>query len=605
MVWSRLRPRRRLAAALCWGGLLLGPAAATSLDDLGFPQGFILRGPAGAAEAFFPLPQRAGRTDLQLEVAASPMLDELSSVTIYAEETPLGTVQVNQGQIRERIPVPPRFLTNDFLRIRFQGDQALRRGVECFDNDTPAVWTRIEPTTRLVAAEEGNPGLGVVWRMLAGDVGLSLPVVTTIRDLEAAVSIAMALTARGARPVMLPASDPDAHIRIGPAATLGLEPRGAGGQRIIVSDSAAAAALVAMGPALRVFGTTAASGQALPRPDLSKAGSVSFSELDIPRQAIDVYGSASLTFELPLNRLPPGRRPYALSLTGKGATVPPGESMVLAVYAGRRLVWSETYRGQLDLNDIRITLPPDLIRHRMAVTLRLMRIGIRRSCSYSDALAFQLAGSSRLLLQDGIVTPGEFGGLSFPDTTAALVRLGTSQATAATAIPLLARLLVDGGARPELVEVATGGPLSRPFIALGEALPPDLSGAGLLRPDRGRVVLEMPRSGTRVELGNAGAVTVVQLANAGTVPGLWVSPGAPASLTIPPRATLTTGTVAVYDGRGLPSVFDTRSPEVLVTEQAAPSEASLLDRWRTELFIAIWLLLTAAVIGGVIRYRRR
>ena len=42
-----------------------------------------------------------------------------------------------------------------------------------------------------------------------------------------------------------------------------------------------------------------------------------------------------------------------------------------------------------------------------------------------------------------------------------------------------------------------------------------------------------------------------------------------------------------------------------MTEQAAPSEASLLDRWRTELFIAIWLLLTVAVIGGVIRYRRR
>ena len=97
----------------------------------------------------------------------------------------------------------------------------------------------------------------------------------------------------------------------------------------------------------------------------------------------------------------------------------------------------------------------------------------------------------------------------------------------------------------------------------------------------------------------------MQLANAGTVPGLWISPGTPASMVIPPRATLTTGTVAVYDGRGLPSAFDTRSPEVLVTELAAPSQASLLDRWRTELFIAIWVLLTAAVIGGVIRYRRR
>ena len=128
-----------------------------------------------------------------------------------------------------------------------------------------------------------------------------------------------------------------------------------------------------MGPALGSSTPPPPAARPLPRPDLTKADAVTFNELDIPRQAIDVYGSASLTFELPLNRLPPGRRPYALSLNGKGATVPQGESMVVAVYAGRRLVWSETYRGQLDLNEVRINLPPDLIRHRMAVTLRLMR----------------------------------------------------------------------------------------------------------------------------------------------------------------------------------------------------------------------------------------
>ena len=59
--------------------------------------------------------------------------------------------------------------------------------------------------------------------MLSGDVGISLPVNITTNDLEAAVSVAMALTARGARPVMLPPNDPNAHIRIGPATSLGLE----------------------------------------------------------------------------------------------------------------------------------------------------------------------------------------------------------------------------------------------------------------------------------------------------------------------------------------------------------------------------------------------
>lgn len=592
-------------AAAALAGLGLAPGGAQTLDSLGFPQGFVLRGPAPAAEAFFPLPQRPGRTDLELNVTASPVLDELSSVTVYADETPLGTVQVNQGAIRERIPVPPRLLTGDFLKIRFQGDQALRRGVECFDNDTPAVWSRIEPATRLISAEEGNPGIGVFWRLLSGDVGISLPANLTTNDLEAALAIAMSLTARGARPVMLAPNDPEAHIRIGPASTVGLEPRQPGGFRIVVADVAAANALIALGPALRVFNTLSAQGTALPRSISDKAEAVSFSELEIPPQAIDVFGSASLTFELPLNRLPPGRRPYALSLAGKAGTVPPNESLAVAVFVGRRLVWSETYRNQVDLDQVRITLPPELVRHRMAVTIRLTRIGIRRNCTYSDALPFQIRPTSRLLLTDGVVAPGEFGGLAFLENAPTLVRLGTSQATAAAAVPLLARLLTDAGARPELIEVATGGALTRPFIALSETLPADLAGAGLLRPDRSRILLEIPRTGVKADLGNVGAVTVVQLASAGTVPGLWVSPGAPQSLIIPARATLTNGTVAVFDGRGLPAVFDTRSPEVLVTEAVQVAESSILDRWRTELFIAIWVLLTVAAVVVVIRLRRR
>jgi len=601
--------RRGRFVGAAFGLLAMAFAArpeAQTLDALGFPQGFTLRGPSGGAEVFFPLPLRAGRTDLEVEVTPSPMLDELSSVTVYGDETPLGTIQLSQGTVRERIAIPPRLLNQDFLRVRFVGDQALRRGVECFDNDTPAVWSRIDPSTRMVSGEDGPAGIGVYWRLLSGDVGISLPANLTTNDIEAALSVAMALTARGARPVMLPPNDPEAHIRIGPATTVGLEPRQAGGFRIIVSDSASASALIALAPTLRVFNTTAATGEALPRGIADRADAVTFAMLDIPQSSVDVYGTGSITFELPLNRLPPGRRPYALSLNAKGAAVPPGESMSIAVYVGRRLVWSETYRNQVELDNVRINLPQDTVRHRMAVTVRMMRIGIKRSCTYSDALAFQLRATSRLLLTDGFIAPGEFGGLSFPDTAPALIRLGTSQAVAAAAIPLLARLLVDSGARPELVEVASSGELTRPFIVLSETLPSDLQGSGLLRPDRGRIIIEMPRAGVKAELGGVAPVTVAQLATAGRVPGLWVSPGAPQSLIIPPRATLTTGTVAVYDGRGAPAVFDTRSSEVLVTEEPVDTgEASILDRWRTELFIAIWLLLTGGAVGWVIRMRRR
>ena len=117
------------------------------------------------------------------------------------------------------------------------------------------------------------------------------------------------------------------------------------------------------------------------------------------------------------------------------------------------------------------------------------------------------------------------------------------------------------------------------------------------------MVLDDQRNGARVEVAPAAGMTLVQLVSAGTVPGLWVSPGAETSLRSP--AGLTLGNVAVFDGQVRPVVFDTRRPSVAVEEARFTTEATLLDRWRNELFILAWVLIILLAVVAVVRLRRR
>ena len=52
-------------------------------------------------------------------------------------------------------------------------------------------------------------------------------------------------------------------------------------------------------------------------------------------------------------------------------------------------------------------------------------------------------------------------------------------------------------------------------------------------------------------------------------------------------------------------VFDTRRPSVAVEEARFTTEATLLDRWRNELFILAWVLIILLAVVAVVRLRRR
>jgi hypothetical protein len=582
-------------------------ALANSLRELGFPDGFVLRGPRAEVEAFFPLPANPSRVELALEIQPSPMLDAYSSVVVYIGESPLIALPLKDGPRIERIAIPPALARGEFLQVRIVADQALRRDDLCFDNDSPGVYTRIGADTRLEFGAEGTEGVGTVWRRLAGRVPMSLPAPPSLPDLEAAVTLATALYNRGAEPVMVGPNDPSALIRIGRANTpLALEPvqgAPAGTWRLRIADSSAARALVAAAPMMRTMDSVVARGEAGSVSIPASAESVAFSEIGIRPQQVAIYSAGTLTFELPFDRLPPGRHPVALQLFGRGPATPQDEALAVSLSVGGRLLWSNTYRGVVELDGVQVALPPDLLRHRMTVTLRLARLGSRRACGSDDALPFQLRETSRVLLADGYAGASDFGGFAVNGERPALVRVDIPPSDAVAAVPLLGRLLNGAAARPQAIELASGASLSRPFILLSRAAPADIAGAGLLRPDLGRVVLDDQRNGARVEVSPAAGMTLVQLVNAGNVPGLWVSPGAEASLRDP--AGLTLGNVAVFDGQIRPVVFDTRRPTVAVEEARFTTETTLLDRWRNELFILAWVLIILLAVVAVVRLRRR
>ena len=614
----RLRSRSSVIAVMftLWVGL--GPAGAVTLAEIGFRNGVTLHGPHAEFEAYFPLPNGATEANLAVDLTPSAAIDQLSSVTIYVGNEPLATINTRDGSRVVNVTVPIRLAEGDFLRVRFAADQALRRDEQCFDNDNPAVWTHIGPATAVTAAGSADLGVGALWRSLGGSVAIAMPSDPSLADLQTGLILATAITKRGGQPMIVGPDDQRAQILI----ARGVQPLSAEWRselvantpiainpppqrgRIVVADPAAARGLVSAGAVLRAAEGGSLLGESRPGLVLSALDSISFAEMGVKSTTFGVYSTALINLEIPFNRLPSGRRPVAIQLFGRGAAPPFDEALVVTLSVGNRLLWSQTYRGSVELDGIRVNLPEDLVRHHMMVSLRVVRVGSKRVCGSDDALMFELRDSTRFILIDGGPNPPNFAAFSMAGDRAALVRFDVSPAAGVPTIPLVARLLSDAGARPAAIDVGgTGTALDRPFIVVAETPPLEIAGNVPARPDLGRVVLERPEDGTRVVLSGAQRFTVVQLTGTNGAAGLWLSPGSRASLARP--APLSAGDVAVFDGAGAqPLSFETRTTGAVVERPSGSVADSLLSRWRSELFVVAWIVVTLFTLLIIMRLRR-
>ena len=491
------------------------------------------------------------------------------------------------------VPIPERLARESFVGIRFAADQAMVRGDACFDNDTPAVWTHLGPGTSLEAAGTGRAGIGGVWQGLAGRVTIGLASTPPPADLAAALILAVALTERGARPVIVDTNDPAAAIVIGRGPVpLALQPpaRPEAPPVLRVASPEAARALVAASPVLVPFTTVDAAGKAAPPAD-TPPGSISLAAMGQHPPTVVIAGTASVRFELPFDQLPSGQHPVAVQLFGRGASLPANETLIASVIAGGsgagQLVWSRTFHGDIDLDGDIVPIPRGVLRNRLPVTLQLVRAGGRTAC------------------ETGPVPTQNFGGFAIPRDRAALVRIDAPPATVPPFVPLMARILASAGARPGAIEVAAPGtPLDRPFLTVGFTPPTEIAETVPVRPDQGHVVLMRPSAGVRVELSGADAMSIVQVVHTGSgVSGIWLSPGA----STPPEQVpvLSAGNVVIFPAPGAePAVFDTLAPDVVVEIPRSGPLDTLLRRWRTELFVLAWIVVTLAAIAIVIRIRR-
>jgi len=584
--------------------LLAGPAAyASTLTDLGYPNGLTLSGNCASQTVYFPLPAPANGATLNLRFLASAALDSQSSLSITSNGVPIATVMASAASAAPQIAIPSRFTQGQYLQLVFTAAQAQSGAPQCGDDDgaNPALWTQIDPATALAPAASSPPGLGGVWRSLGAPLAIALPANPTLGDIQTALILATALVERGIAPFF--SSDPKtAAITINASAPLAL------GQaaQINVPNAGAARALLAAGAVLQNARLSNATSSFAASPPPS-GNSVSFGALGIPPATVIAGRDTMLPLALPLAQLPPGRHAAALRLYGQGAALPPGETEIISLEFGGNVVWSQAYTDAPVLDGVRIDLPDRLINSGARMQLHFIRIAADQAQIHFAGLPFTLQDSTSLQFAATGAAPRVFGAFT---AAAGPMPVITDLPAAALppSLPLLAELLGAAGANPLAITLATPGPAPQtPFILVSHAagnivsiapVPQPASGTALVLPDAGAVV-SLPAANT--------PSTVLQLVSAGSaasrIPGLWLSPGTAASLA---NATLPgNGNVAFYDGSPTPATFNTELHDAIFAPPQTGTLNILLHNWNTELFGAFWLLLTVMLVNIFVTRRRR
>lgn len=607
---------RRIAGYCCTALFLLGqlPAArAGTLVDLGYANGLVLRGPGASQTVYFPLPANAQGATLQLDFTASAALNTTSSVTVLADGTPLSTVPLNTSGSTVQITIPARLTQNPFLQLTFAADQTIGDAAACYNNDTVANWTVIAPGTALTPNAPAPHGVGDLWRLASTPLTIALPAEPTLSDIETALILSTALVERGIAPYFT--ADPaTATIVIDPTATLATRPLSGQAQQtpptppplqLVVPNPNAARALVAAAMAMRTASTSEAGGSLVPN-NLNHSRSVTFGALGVPPSTIAIGRTAQLDLPLPLASLPAGHHLTAIVLHGNGAALPPGESAIISVEMGGNVVWSRAFSGTVALNGERVELPQALLAGGAKAVLHVVRLGESNNCQHFVPLNFTLQDDTALVFDQGSAAPTRFAGFTTASGGPVPVLTDLPPASLAPALPLLGELLGAAGANPLAVTVTDmQTPPGRPFILVSHQ-PGKVVSAAPLPQLTGSITLPLPNQEAQVTLPGQGDDSVLQLVSTGTalarVPGLWLSPGSPASLA---QAALPgDGNVALYDGNTAPATFLTELHSAVFQAPRTGLVNQLINNWNIELLAASWLLLTILVVLVAVRRRR-
>lgn len=623
MISKRDMRRATWGSIICLASLLVSitltvsPACAASLSDLGFPDGVTLQGRSARASVYVPIPPGAPGGRLVLNFAASTAIGAQSAVTVEIDRMPVATVPVGAAGTPVSIGLPAAVLRDlgrkDYAKLTFVADIENAGTDRCWRSGRAADWIRIAPTTALVPTG-GKSGIGAAWRDLAVPVTITLPDKPTLAQADSALILSTALVERGITPFITESSTtPDASIRIAQTRS-GAGDGGArlttgpGGKPQIVVSSAAAARALVLADRL-VSARLASSLTAQPNGPRKGAGrSASFAAIGIASSMTTVVGSADIPIPLATARLPVRRHVSAIVLNARGAALPPGEAEAVTLMVGNEVVWSRAFRAAPVLDHVRVGLPTRLLAGGAQVTLRLTRLNVHDACARPQPLPFTLKDSSRLILAPGIMKPTTFAGFSPAGGGTVPVLTDLAPQAIGPSLPLVAQLLGKDDVDPVSVRLGKADVApARPFVLIAHVPGTMVANAPLLHPHAsgaGPVTLELPNRSASLKIPDVSADSVLQLVQTSAgMPGLWLDPGPRASLA---QAVLPgSGNIAFYTGASAPATFDTVVDRADEARSGMGSVESLVAAWRTQVFIALWLIIALLMVLIVTRRRRR
>jgi len=590
-----------LAAILC---IAENPAIAGTLTDLGYPNGLILQGASASQDVYFPLPAGTKGAVLNVDFTASQALDPHSSIIIAVDGVPLASLPDATAGKPTQIAIPARFTQGAFLEVSFTADQMIDPDARCTEDTGPAVWSSIAPDTALTPNSTAPQGVGALWRNLGTPLTIALPASPSRADIQTALILSTALVERGIAPYF-DSNPAGAQISIDPkAAALQALVSANEPAQIIVPNAAAAIALAAADAALRNVPSGTASGVFTPV-SAPAQNIVTLGALGTPSANLMVGQDARLTLALPLANLPVGKHAKAIILYGRGAALPVGSTEIVSLEIGGDVIWSQAFAGAVALNGVEVDLPDRLISAGAVPVLHIIRLEPSDGCAHVTPLPFTLQNNTALKLADGNPSPTRFSAFTAAGNLPVQVLTDLPGSALPPALPLLAELLGAAGVNPVAVTVGdTSAAPSGPFILVSHAPGSVVTVAPIPAPG-GALTLSLPNQAAQVVLPESAADSLLQLVSAGQgaaqIPGLWLSPGTPASLA---QAALPgDGNVAVYDGSTTPATFLTVLHDAQFVTPSHDFAQFVINNWSTELFAAFWLF--ATIMAMVIFVRRR
>ena len=338
---------------------------------------------------------------------------------------------------------------------------------------------------------------------------------------------------------------------------------------------------------------------------------VTFDQLGIPPQEIEVYGRADLGANLDTRRLPAGTQPTRLSLDVMVAPDGAGAKAVVSAFVNERLLGS-TVAATGEPTHLDLPLPSGLVG-----TVATLRVVIEREIAQGDCrfgpsgYPAQILGSSALILGNASAAAHDFSDLTSRFVHGIDLLLPASAADQPThvlgLVTEITNQLSPDTAPLNVGYVAAGSaPVPEgPFIALGDVAP---AGANpRVRFDRGRVAVIDQSGRTLLDLGGFNGGAVLQVVQAGDTPGLWVKPlSESGQAPSPPELNLGHGDVAFVDDKGVALAMSTeRDTLVRISYPDQVSWLTVAERFRSWIIAGLWLLATAVLLLTLQRLFRR